>query len=618
MTDAQDSGTRRERISGYGDHARMLCSVAPGWSTTCLIATALRAACSILTMLAVGQLVGALARVLVHHEPTGRLWTWFGVFAGAAILTQLASAVLSWGAARVNAAYRVRVDELVAEVGLHPRDLGRLEDEEFALSLSTLADNSRHWLFRFGLTGTWELLAAKLTALGSAAIVLTWRWWVPLVLVGCILAVSRVVAGWIDELLDGLFGRPSTERGRANYMSALMIHPEAAKEIRLFGIADWLQRRYSLLWHSFETPFWRASHRKLTLVVGALVVEAAVVGGALALLAYDAYHGHVSAARVTTYVLAILGLEAFGPQGDVQSGLVRVAVFLRRLFATRRDLGLPELTLGPVAAPAKRSPGAVGLEIRDVTFTYRTRDEPTLRELTLIVPAGQSLAVVGVNGAGKSTLMKLLAGLYRPDSGSIRVDGKDPFTDETCHGEVAVVFQDFVHYPLPLRDNVGFGAMGREDEQALLDEALHDAAGTEVLDRLEGDWEAVLSKEFEGGTELSAGQWQRIALARALASVGGGAGVLVLDEPTAALDVRAEAEIFDRFLAMTRGVTTILVSHRLSTVRRAERIVVLDGTAGRISEDGSHEDLMARGGAYAEMFTLQASRFAMAGGTPES
>jgi ATP-binding cassette subfamily B protein len=609
-----DQPSRRGRLLGYGSHVRMLWAVAPAWTCACLAATVTSAACGILTMVAVGQIVGGLAHVLVHHESPEQLWTWFGIFAGATILTQIAAAVLSWGGAHINAAYRVRVDELVAEVGLQPQDLGRLEDEEFALGLATLADNSRHWLFRFGLTGTWELVAAKLTALGSAAIVLSWRWWVPLVVVACFLGVSRVTARWIDQLLDGIFGRPSPERARSSYLSGLMIGPEAAKEIRLFGLSDWLVRRYSLVWHSFETPFWRDSRRKLVPVVGALAVETAVVGGTLALLAYDTYHGRVSTAAVTTYVLAILGLEAFGPQGDVQSGLVRVAVFLRRLLTTRDSLGLPPLDLASNSAPADRARGAAIVEIRDVTFTYPERDVPTIRGLALTVPAGQSLAVVGVNGAGKTTLMKLLAGLYRPDSGSVRVDGNDPFTEESARRRVSVVFQDFVRYPLSLRDNVGFGATDRMHDQLVLDKAMHDAAGTSILERIGGSWDTVLSKEFEGGTDLSGGQWQRVALARALASVDAGAGVLVLDEPTAALDVRAEAEIFERFLAMTEGVTTILVSHRLSTVRRADRIVVLDGATGGITEDGSHEQLMARRGAYARMFSLQATRFAMAPG----
>jgi ATP-binding cassette subfamily B protein len=606
--------TRRERLAGYRNHARMLWNVAPGWASACLVTTVIVSGCAILNTIAVGRLVGSLAGVLQRHDTTGPLWTWFAVFAAAAVVSQIAMFARSWCSARVNAAYRVRTDELVAEVGLQPRDLGQLENEGFGGAVKSLTDNSRNWLFRFGLIGTWDLLGAKLTALGSAAIVLSWRWWAPLVVIGAFATVSRLTASWIDTLLDGLFAKPENERLRAQYISRLMIHPEAAKEIRLFGIADWLQRRYSLLWHAFETRFWQEARGKLLPVLASCLLEAVALGGILGLLADDAYHGRVSANTVTTYVIAILALEAFGPQGDGQSGLIRVGVFLRRLFEMRLRFGLPAMTVADAPPIVGGGSGAAAIDIRDMTFTYPSRDEPTLRDLSLHVPAGQSLAIVGVNGAGKSTLMKLLAGLYRPDSGTIRVRGRDPFSDESSHGDVAVVFQEFVHYPLSLRDNVGFGAMGREDDQQLLEQALRDAAGGEVLDRLDGDWETPLSKEFEGGTDLSGGQWQRIALARALASVGGGAGVLVLDEPTAALDVRAEAEIFDRFLAMTHGVTTILVSHRLSTVRRASRIVVLDGSSGRISEDGTHAQLLARGGAYAEMFTLQAARFAIAGG----
>jgi ATP-binding cassette subfamily B protein len=179
---------------------------------------------------------------------------------------------------------------------------------------------------------------------------------------------------------------------------------------------------------------------------------------------------------------------------------------------------------------------------------------------------------------------------------------------------VAVIFQEFVRYHLSLRDNVAMSMLGDhrdEDVDSVVPRALHDATGDPVLTRV-GSWDRVLSGEYAGGTDLSGGQWQRVALARALASVDTGASVLVLDEPTAALDVRAEAELFDNFLEVTRGLTTILVSHRLSSVRHADRIVVLD--QGRIIEDGSHEELLAHRGSYARMFALQAERFALAGG----
>jgi ATP-binding cassette subfamily B protein len=609
-----DSQRRVDRLFGYLDHVRMLWATGPGWSTLCLIAALVTVGCNIINMIAIGQLVAALADVITGRHPADLLWMWFGIFVGAAILSQIAGFAISWGGARVHAAYRVRLNELLAETGIHPRNLAMLEDEVFAERLETLVYNNRTWLLRFGMTGTWEFVIYKLTAIGSAAIVFSWRWWVAILVGAGFLLSARVVRHYLDHLLEHNFEKASDERRRAEYASKLMVHPEAAKEVRLFGLTGWLEDRYSRLWHAFQLPVWRESRRRATLLVAVLVGEAILIGGALSLLAYDALRGEVAVALVTTYVIAILGLESFGPMGDVESGLVRTSVFLRSLFRLRRSIGLSDVTTIAGPPPQQRKPGSVGIEIRDVTFRYPSRTEPTLSNLSLSVPAGQSLAIVGINGAGKSTMIKLIAGLYRPDSGTVRVDGKDPFTDESSRGEVAVVFQDFVHYPLSLRDNVGFGTMGNEDNQAVLDKAITDAAGTEVLRRVDNNWDAVLSNEYDGGTDLSGGQWQRVALARALASVAGGAGVLVLDEPTAALDVRAEAEIFDRFLDMTHGVTTILVSHRLSTVRRAERIVVLDGQTGRISEDGSHDQLLAAGGAYATMFTLQARRFALAGG----
>jgi ATP-binding cassette subfamily B protein len=285
----------------------------------------------------------------------------------------------------------------------------------------------------------------------------------------------------------------------------------------------------------------------------------------------------------------------------------------RTLAAMRREVGLPELDPAPVDGP--RPAGvrrAARIDICGLEFSYPTRDDATLRGVDLHIPQGQSVAVVGVNGAGKSTLLKLLAGLYRPSAGRIAIDGQDP-VDAGRDGRVAVIFQDFTHYPLSLRDNVGFGALAlRADDDQLL-RALTAAGGAGLLERMNGGWDTVLSREFDGGTELSGGQWQRVALARALAALAAGAGVLVLDEPTAALDVRAEAELFDRFLDVTGGVTTILVSHRLSSVRRAERIVVLDGDLGRIVEDGTHAELLALGGQYATMFAMQAGRFRHAG-----
>src|SRR5262249_14495325 len=250
------------------------------------------------------------------------------------------------------------------------------------------------------------------------------------------------------------------------------------------------------------------------------------------------------------------------------------------------------------------------IRLRDVTFAYRPDPSmpagaappgrPVLEHFDLTIPAGSSLAIVGQNGAGKTTIAKLLCRLYDRESGAIEIDGVDlrDFDLASWRARVTAVFQDFVRLELPLRDNVAPAGAPDDAVRAALESA--GAANLAPLD-------TVLARGYDGGTDLSGGQWQRVALARALAAVTLGAGVLLLDEPAAQLDLRGEAEIFDRLLAATRRCTTILISHRFSTVRHADRICVLEH--GRVIEHGTHDELMAQGGRYRTMFDLQAQRF---------
>jgi len=242
---------------------------------------------------------------------------------------------------------------------------------------------------------------------------------------------------------------------------------------------------------------------------------------------------------------------------------------------------------------------ARAIRFRDLSFAY-PGGAPVLEGFDLTIPAGSSLAIVGQNGAGKTTLAKLLCRLYDPQSGAIEVDGVDlrELSLESWRNRVAAVFQDFTRFELALRDNVAPAGAPDEVVRAALE-----SAGAANLANLD----TVLARGYEGGTDLSGGQWQRVALARALCAVGLGAGVVLLDEPTAQLDVRGEAEIFDRILSLTRHCTTILISHRFSTVRHADRICVLEH--GRVVELGTHDELMAKRGRYRTMFDLQAKRF---------
>jgi ABC-type multidrug transport system fused ATPase/permease subunit len=307
--------------------------------------------------------------------------------------------------------------------------------------------------------------------------------------------------------------------------------------------------------------------------------------------------GRIELDRLVVFAQAAIGasLIAFGGLNWALDGAAAPVAAVLRLEPAMGPAGA--LVSGERAADAMP---ATEIRFRNVSFAYPRVDQPVLEGFDLAIPAGSSLAIVGQNGAGKTTLAKLLCRLYDPVSGGIEVDGVDlrELEIESWRTRVTAVFQDFIRFELPLRDNVA--PHGAPDDVIL---AALEEAGASAL----ADLETPLARGYPGGTDLSGGQWQRVALARALCAVRQGAGLVLLDEPTAQLDVRGEAEIFDRILAATRHATTILISHRFSTVRHADRICVLE--QGRVIELGTHDELMAEGGRYRTMFELQAQRF---------
>jgi ATP-binding cassette, subfamily B, bacterial len=395
----------------------------------------------------------------------------------------------------------------------------------------------------------------------------------------------------------------------AQYLGWLPLGALVAKEFRVFGLGTWLAEKVERTWLAEMATLWEKRrglpHKMALATLPVLAVEALT----LVLIVRAAVAQEIGIGALLVYVNAVLQSQAFGAVSDSDltlqygtSGLVPLAE-LERAVAHDPTLALPGTR--PAAGLPHES-----IRFEAVSFTYPGRIEPVLRGLNLHIEAGRSLAVVGANGAGKTTLVKLLARLHDPDHGRIIVDGQDlrEIDPRQWQRRVAAIFQDFVKYQLPAYDNVALGAPEYQADRALVIEAARRAGALPLIESLPHGWDTILSREYTGGTDLSGGQWQRIGLARALFAASAGASILVLDEPTAHLDVRAEASFYDSFLDLTKGLTTILISHRFSTVRRAERIVVLEG--GQVVEDGAHAALIRLGGRYAHMFGLQAQRFA--------
>ena len=448
----------------------------------------------------------------------------------------------------------------------------------------------------------------RLVAGVAAAIVLVaFEWWAALVLVaawGSTHVLLRESGVWKDRNTDEV----RTSQRHADYAYRLAVDAPAAKEVRLFGLADWvvdrfMQRRRHL--HDLQWEATRLRERSVGLTLAIVVVANALVFWRLA---DQVIAGGIDLGQATVFLQTAIGVSAiaFGGLSWALDAAAAPAVVVRSLEPVMAPAGA--LPLG--TEPAHGAP-ASHIVFDDVTFTYEAGTMPVLRNLDLTVPAGSSLAIVGQNGAGKTTLAKLLCRFYDPDSGAIRIDGTDlaQLDLDQWRGRVQAVFQDFVRHERSLRFNVA--PNGAPDHIIL--EALEDAGAAGLA-----DLDTILAKGYAGGTDLSGGQWQRVALARALCGVKQGAGLVLLDEPTAQLDVRGEAEIFQRLLQATSDTTTILVSHRFSTVRHADRIAVVED--GRVIELGSHDELMALGGRYHTMYELQASRFddgdAQAGAAP--
>jgi ABC-type transport system involved in cytochrome bd biosynthesis fused ATPase/permease subunit len=502
-------------------------------------------------------------------------------------------------------------DELTGACTAVP-GIGHLEDPDLAADLQMARDFDR------GMSGpplsvSMDFIAGGLVdmvaGLAQACVLFGFAWWAPPVLAGAWLGTH-----WLLRE-SGVWKDRNTEEVRqaqrdADYAYRLAVDPPAAKEVRIFGLPEWVLERFLRSRRRLHKLQYEATRMRERSVLASLALVLAANVLVLWVLASAALDGRLGLGGLVVYASAAVGTSmiAFGGLNWALDSAAAPVAAVARLRAAMGRAG----TIAPGDRPADGMP-AHQIRFRDVTFAYPAApDRPVLDRLDLEIPAGSSLAIVGQNGAGKTTLAKLLCRLYDPQSGAIEVDGADlkDLDLESWRRRVTAVFQDFVRFELTLRENVVPRETGEPAGE--LDEVVSAALAEAGAGTLAG-LDTPLAKGYAGGTELSGGQWQRVALARALAAVRLGAGLVLLDEPTAQLDVRGEAEIFERVLAATRSCTTVLISHRFSTVRHVDRIAVVEH--GAVVELGSHEELMARRGRYWTMFSLQAQRFAE--GTPE-
>jgi ATP-binding cassette, subfamily B, bacterial len=529
-----------------------------------------------------------------------RIWIFLAWEFGLAVLSDLLSRAVNLSDSLLGDKFTNHVSLQLMEHA-NRLDLVSFEDPVF---YDKLERARRQTTARLGMLGIIAGMGQQfITLLSLLAAVVSFSPWFLLLL------VAAVVPAFLGEtrfamLAYSILYRWTPERRELDYLRLLGASNQSAKEVKIFGLGQHLADRSRTLFDRFY------EENK------ALAIKRALTGSVLNLLPTAGYYG----AYVLILIRTMAGAMTVGSLTFVAGAFSRSRTLIETLFSSLNNIAeqalyikdlfdffetKPGIVSAPGALPAPR-PIRSGFEFRNVCFAYPGSERQVLRDVSFRFDAGERIALIGENGAGKTTLVKLLARLYDPTGGAILLDGVDlrEYDVDRLRAEIGVIFQDYMRYDMLVRENIGFGRIEELGNQPRIENAAQKSLADTLIGQFKHGYDQMLGRRFENGVDLSAGQWQKVALARAYMR---DAQVLILDEPTASLDARAEYEVFLRFADLTRDRMAVLISHRFSTVRMADRILVL--ADGELIEQGTHRQLLALGGRYAELFELQAAGY---------
>ena len=546
-------------------------------------------------------IIDTIFRIVTTHQPIGsRLWWLVAAEFAIAVSMGLVGRLIDYLDALLAGKYMnhisVRVMEHAASL-----DLLAYEDPVFYDRLERARVQATDRLYMIQAIG--RLIQQVITTITLSISIMVFSPWLLLLL------IVGVIPAFVGETHFAFLGyaknfRQTPIRRQLDYLRLLGGSKEAAKELKLFGLRDFLTGRFKALSD-------QVTHEDIT-----LARRKVIAGSLLSMIGTAGYY--------TAYVYAVwqtvMGVFSFGTLTLLANSIREASSNLQQTFSTLSTIAdqalfltdliaffdmKPTIRSKPNALPAPR-PIQRGFEFRNVSFRYPGSPRLVLNELNFHLRPGERVALIGENGEGKTTIVKLLTRLYDPAEGQVLLDGVDlrEYDLEDLYREIGVIFQDFMRYEMTARENIAVGRIERMSDLALLQESAQKSMASDVLRKLPLGFDQMLGRRFDGGVDLSGGEWQKVALARAYLR---DAQVLILDEPTSALDARSEYEVFKRFAELTTGKMALFISHRFSTVRMADRIVVLEN--GRIAEEGDHETLTSLGGRYAEMFELQAASY---------